>query len=87
MKSFGLNRTGEVKGIYLTPVNRIVGIPLFLQRGQEFRESPKWVELWQKNGDGNMHLMRRWRKKSIGYIEYSDIPNTWVEPRALQKSE
>ncbi|HZX61592.1 MAG TPA: hypothetical protein VFE66_00185 [Bacteroidales bacterium] len=74
----------DIKGIYISPANKTVGIPLFRQNGQEYREFPKSVELWQRNGDGKMHLKKRWRKTSITYIEYADIPNTWVEPRALQ---
>ena len=74
----------DIKGIYISPANKTVGIPLFRQNGQEYREFPKSIELWQRNGDGKMHLKKRWRKTSITYIEYADIPNTWVEPRALQ---
>jgi hypothetical protein len=82
MKTINLHNSLDIKGIYVTPANKIIGIPLFRQNGQEYRESPKCVELWQKNGDGGMHLKKRWRKTSITYIEYADIPNTWVEPRA-----
>lgn len=84
MKTIRLQNTFEIKGIYVTPANKIIGIPLFRQKGQEYREYPKSVELWQRNGDGLMHLQKRWMKKSITYIEYTDMPNTWVKPRALQ---
>jgi hypothetical protein len=83
MKTIHQNSITDIQGIYITPVNKIIGIPLFRQNGQEFRELPNTVELWQKNGDGKMHLRKTWRKKSIKYIEYADLPNTWVEPRAL----
>jgi hypothetical protein len=85
MKTIGLHSVFEIKGIYITPAKKIIGIPIFRQDNQEYREFPKCVELWQKTEDGDMQLQKRWRKKSITYIEYSDIPNTWVEPRALQK--
>lgn len=84
MKTIPLHPAFDINGIYVTPANKTVGIPLFRQNGQEYREFPKSVELWQRNGDGKMHLKKRWRKTSITYIEYADIPNTWVEPRALQ---
>jgi hypothetical protein len=83
MKTIHQTNSVDIKGIYITPVNNIIGIPLFRQNGQEFRELLNTVELWQKNGDGRMHLRKTWRKKSIKYIEYTDLPNTWVEPRAL----
>jgi hypothetical protein len=86
MRTIGFEMPREIKGIYVKNSNRIVGIPLFRQKGQEFREHSSGIELWQVNGDGHMHLKRRWRKKSIGFIEYSDIPNTWVQPRAFQNS-
>ena len=86
MKTVNFRSGYEIKGIYITPQNKIIGIPMFVISGQEIREFPKCVELWQKNGDGKMHLKRRWRKTSIAYIEYSDTPNTWVEPRSLQRS-
>jgi hypothetical protein len=81
MKTLGPINHHDIKGIYVKPANKIIGIPLFRQQGQEYREYPKYVELWQKNGDGRMHLKKRWRKSSITYIEYTDLPNTWVEPR------
>ena len=84
MKTILFHPAFDINGIYVTPANKTVGIPLFRQNGQEYREFPKSVELWQRNGDGGMHLKKRWRKTSITYIEYADIPNTWVEPRALQ---
>jgi len=84
MKTIPLHPAFEIKGIYVSPANKTVGIPLFRQNGQEYREFPKSVELWQRNGDGKMHLKKRWRKTSITYIEYADLPNTWVEPRALR---
>jgi len=84
MKTIANHKAFDINGIYVTPANKILGIPLFRQIGQEYRESPKCVELWQRNGDGRMHLKKRWRKTSIAYIEYADMPNTWVEPRALQ---
>ncbi len=84
MKTILFHPAFDIKGIYISPANKTVGIPLFRQNGQEYREFPKSVELWQRNGDGKMHLKKRWRKTSITYIEYADIPNTWVEPRALQ---
>jgi len=83
MKTIRLHPAFDINGIYVTPANKTVGIPLFRQNGQEYREFPKSVELWQRNGDGKMHLKKRWRKTSITYIEYADSPNTWVEPRAL----
>jgi len=86
MKTNRIHNSFEIKGIYVTPANRIIGIPLFRQNGQEYREYRKSVELWQKNGDKKIHLKKRWRQLSIAYIEYADIPNTWVEPRTLQKS-
>jgi hypothetical protein len=85
MKTIRLHHAFDINGIYVTLANKIIGIPLFRQNGQEYREFPKTVELWQRNGDGRMHLKKRWRKTSIVYIEYADTPNTWVEPRALQK--
>jgi len=83
METIALRNLNEIKGIYVTNTNKIHGLPVFRQNDQEFREFPKHVELWQKNGDGRMHLKKTWRKKSITYIEYADIPNTWVKPRAL----
>ncbi|MCX6247614.1 MAG: hypothetical protein NTW10_07760 [Bacteroidetes bacterium] len=85
MKTIGPKDSFDIKGIYVTPANNIIGIPLFRQQDQEYRENPRCVELWQKNGDGRMHLKKRWRSKSVAYIEYADDPNTWVEPRALQQ--
>lgn len=84
MKTIHLHTAFEINGIYVTPANKIIGIPLFRQNGQEYRERQKTIELWQRNGDGKMHLKRRWRKSSIQYIEYADFPNAWVQPRALQ---
>jgi hypothetical protein len=84
MKTIQLHTAFAINGIYLTPANKTTGIPLFRQNGQEYRERSKTVELWQRNGDGKMHLKKRWRKSSILYIEYADIPNTWVQPRAQQ---
>jgi hypothetical protein len=84
MKTTAPQNTFDIKGIYVTSTNQIIGIPLFRQDGQEYREYPQCVELWQTNGDGNMHLKKRW-KKSIAYIEYADVPNTWVEPRELKR--
>jgi hypothetical protein len=84
MKTILFHHAFDINGIYVTPANKTVGIPLFRQNGQEYREFPKSVELWQRNGDGGMHLKKRWRKTSITYIEYADVPNTWVEPRAFQ---
>ncbi|TRZ76154.1 MAG: hypothetical protein D4R97_01205 [Bacteroidetes bacterium] len=84
MKTIDLHPAFDIKGIYVSPANKTIGIPLFRQNGQEYREFPKSVELWQRNGDGKMHLKKRWRKTSITYIEYADVPNTWVEPRAHQ---
>ncbi|HZX62366.1 MAG TPA: hypothetical protein VFE66_04055 [Bacteroidales bacterium] len=83
MKTIPLHPAFNIKGIYVTPANKTIGIPLFRQNSQEYREFPKSVELWQRNGEGRMHLKKRWRKTSITYIEYADSPNTWVEPRAL----
>jgi hypothetical protein len=85
MKTLGYNSTFDIRGIYVTPANKIIGSPLFRHQGQEYRENQKYVELWQKNGDGRMHLKKRWRNSSIAYIEYSDLPNTWVEPRSHQQ--
>ena len=84
MKSIHDHNLLEIRGIYVTPANKIIGIPLLRQNGQEFHESAHSVELWQSNGKGRMQLKKTWRKKSITYIEYADIPNTWVEPRALK---
>ena len=83
MKTMQLQYSTGIHGIYITPANKVIGIPLFLQNGQEFRESSKCVELWQKNGDKKMHLKKRWRKTSISYIEYSGMPNIWIEARSL----
>ena len=85
MKTIGSKDTSEIKGIYVTPSNEVIGIPFFRQNGQEYREFQKRVELWQKSPGGRMHLQKSWRKKTITYIEYSDTPNTWVQPRALEK--
>ena len=85
MKTIGNQIKSEIKGIYVTPTNKVIGIPFFPQNGQEYREFQTHVELWQKSPNGRMQLQKVWRKKTITYIEYSDTPNTWVEPRALQK--
>jgi len=82
MKTINFENALDIKGIYVVPSKRIVGIPLFCQKGQEFRESPNCFELWQQNGDDKMHLVRRWKKKSIRYIEYAGLPNVWVQPKA-----
>ena len=84
METMYLKSSSEINGIYVSPANKVIGIPLFRQNGQEFRESCKCVELWQKNGDHQMHLKKRWRKTSISHIEYADIPNIWIEARASQ---
>ena len=83
MKSINLKPL-EIKGIYVTSSKRIIGIPMFRQEGQEYKEYPKCVELWQKNGDGKMHRIRTWRKASVTCVEYADTPNTWVSPRLLE---
>jgi hypothetical protein len=74
----------EIIGIFIIPANDIIGIPMFRQNDQEFREYNKFIELWQKNEDGRLSLQKRWRKTSIAYIEYADMPNFWVEPRSIQ---
>ena len=84
METMQLKNSSEIYGIYVSPANKVIGIPLFRQNGQEFRESIKCVELWQRNGDNNMHLTKRWRKTSISHIEYVAIPNIWIDARASQ---
>jgi hypothetical protein len=81
MRTINLQGTSAINGVYLTPANKVIGIPLFRQDNQEFRETSKFIELWQKNGDGMMHLRKCWRKKTVAFIEYDDLPNTWVVPR------
>jgi hypothetical protein len=84
METMQLHNSSEIHGIYVTPAHKVIGIPLFRQNGQEFRESPKCVELWQKNSEKKMHLKKRWRKTSISYIEYEGIPNIWIEAKSFQ---
>jgi hypothetical protein len=75
--------TFEINGVFVVSPHKIIGIPMIRQNGQEFREYYKFIELWQKNEDGKMHLLKRWRKTSIAYIQYTDMPNFWVEPRSV----
>jgi hypothetical protein len=81
MKTIVNNSQNDIRGIYITHAHDTIGTPLFRTQGQEYRENVRSVELWQVNGDGRMHLKKRWRKSSVTFIEYCDLPNTWVEPR------
>ena len=70
-----------ITGIYVNLSNRNVGFPVFRQKDQELQEQPASIELWQQNGDGKMHFIKSWRKKSISHIECLEMPNTWVPTR------
>ena len=79
MKTTGIQLPSNITGIYVTLANKVTGIPLFRQNGQEFRESERFVELWQENERNKMEIKKRWRKTSVSFIEYDDKPNIWIE--------
>ena len=76
-----LNNPHGITGIYVNQAHRNVGLPVFRQKNQELQEQPASIELWQKNGDGKMHFIKSWRKRSISHIECVETPNTWVPTR------
>ena len=73
-----MDPTRELIGIYIKLSKESHGKPVFLGPKEEFRVFSDHVELWRKNGDGQMHFIANWPKSIISHVEYKDIPNIWI---------
>ena len=85
LQTTAMDPTRKLVGIYIRNSKNSYGKPVFLGPKEEFRVFPDHVELWRKNGDGQMHAIGNWPRKVISHVEYKDIPNIWITMNPTMK--